>query len=141
LPEEPTEKAPDDGSISDDARLLRRIPTNNVYVRPDGTTRPSSGSFKKGRDEALSVYIEPMLVERGLTYANALDGHGDRFLLVAVTAGFIRGLGLGIVADRDDDDGLRGQAHGGITGKLSETARDAMAETCEHLIWPTTSSY
>lgn len=114
---------------------------NNVYVNEDGTTRPFSGAFKKGQDEALSVYIEPMLVERGLTYANALDGHEDRFLLVAVTAGFIRELGLGIVPDPDDDDGLRGQAHGGITGKLNEAARDAMAKNCEHLIWPTTSSY
>jgi hypothetical protein len=113
---------------------------NNVYVHEDGTSRPFSGAFKKGRDEALSVYIEPLLVERGLSYANALDGHADRFLLVALTAGFIRELGLGIVRDPDPDDGLRGQAHGVITGKLNEAARDAMARNCEQLIWPTSSS-
>ena len=39
MPEAPPETAPDDASIPDDARLLRRIPMNNVYVNdvvPDG---------------------------------------------------------------------------------------------------------
>lgn len=134
MAQDPPEPNPDDETILDDARLLRRVPRGWVYRLADGGSRPFSGSFK-AKPGQLSVLAEPLLHERDLTYHNALDGLADRFLLVAVTAGQVRDLGLGIIRDPQADDGLRGEAHALVTGRLSDEARDVLASACEKLVW------
>src|SRR5260370_652029 len=69
----------DDGSIADDAGLLRRI--HPVQVVPDQNTggkRPSSAAFK---DREMSVDAEPLLLAEGLDWHFSLEGYESHSLV------------------------------------------------------------
>lgn len=78
----------DDGSISDDAGLLRRIHPQQVV--PDenrGGFRPSSAAFK---DSHMSTDVEPMLIERGEDWNFSIrefPGHSLVRLIAAIARG------------------------------------------------------
>src|SRR5215470_730761 len=84
----------DDGSIPDDAGLLRRIPPD--YVTHDknlGRWRPISGAFM---DKEMSVDAEPILHQHGLDLTFSLQNH-QGFSLARFFAGEARKKGLSVV--------------------------------------------
>jgi len=135
LVQEPTEPN-DDPSIPNDTRLIHRIRKDAVFRSPDGrVVRPNNGAFRPRRGERLSVYVESVLLAHGLTVEIVLDGHEDGYVLVAITAGDVRALGLGVVADPDESDGDRGLAHALLTGHLTGHVRDELVIHCERIGW------
>jgi hypothetical protein len=135
LVQEPTQWNLDDLTITDDTRLLRRISKNQgVYRPPGGASRPASGAFK-ARPGELSVYVESVLRELGLSFQDVLNGHEAGYLLVAVTSGQVRALRLGVVRDPDLTSGPLGPAHALITGKLNQAALNTLTRDCEKVVW------
>jgi hypothetical protein len=127
---------PDDDSIPDDARLLRRVSKTIGVFRGEDGSRVASGAYKtRDPNEGLSVYIESELVARGLTPQDALAGFEGQFYLVAIPASLVRSLGNGIVHDPDPTDGLRGEAHAIITGRRRDKVLTALASGSEHIVW------
>jgi hypothetical protein len=103
----------DDGSIGDDAGLLRRIHPDQVV--PDqnrGGRRPSSAAFKPPE---LSVDAEPVLAEDGLDWTFSLDGY-EGWSLVRFLAGSARQQGLPVVHDPCPDN----RAHTLVRGKKTQ---------------------
>jgi hypothetical protein len=73
----------DDGSIKDDACLLRRIRPDQVVDDENANTRrPSSAAF---RDPEMSVDAEPILTTHGLDWHFSLSGY-EGYSLVNVDA-------------------------------------------------------
>lgn len=64
-----------------------------------------------------------------------LNGHEAAYLLVAVTAGQVRALRLGVVRDPDLASGPLGLAHALITGKLTQAALNTLTRDCEKVVW------
>ena len=127
---------PDDPSVPDDARLLRRVSKTIGVYRGEGGSRVASGAFKtRDPDEGLSVYIENELDRRGLTAQDVLAGLEGQFYVVAIPASLVRSLGNGVIRDPDPADGLRGEAHAVITGRRRDKVLTALASGSEHVIW------
>jgi hypothetical protein len=77
----------DDGSIADDANLLRRIrPDQIVDDENFGGKQPSSAAFK---DPELSTDAEPILRAHGLDWRFTLQGH-EGYSLARFAAGHAR---------------------------------------------------
>jgi hypothetical protein len=73
----------DDGSIADDADLLRRIrPDQIVDDKNLGARRPSSAAFK---DPTMSVDTEPILHQHGLDWTFTLQGYSGYSLVQTET--------------------------------------------------------
>ena len=81
-----------DPSISDDARLLRRIIPE--WIVPDentNSTRVSSQAFSNstsedGQEEGMSVFLEAVLVEEGRNVSSLLTGYEKNAIIVSVRA-------------------------------------------------------
>jgi hypothetical protein len=86
--------AGDDGTIANDAGLLRRIrPDQVVHDKNSGEKRPSSAAFK---DPEMSVDAEPILRANGLDWKFSLGSHPG-FSLVRFLAGAARANQLAVV--------------------------------------------
>src|SRR6476469_596318 len=91
----------DDGSIGDDADLLRRIrPDQIVDDKNVGARRPSSAAFK---DPAMSVDAEPILRQHGLDQTFSLRNHAG-YSLARFKAGVARGINLPVVHKPETDN-------------------------------------
>jgi hypothetical protein len=124
----------DDGSIPDDAGLLRRIPPQYVtHDKNRGRWRPISGAFK---DKEMSVDAEPILRQHGLDLSFSLRNWRG-FSLARFSAGAARARGLSVVHDPCPDDQPDNPAHTLVTGTTEAIARD-LAVTCEwaHFVEP-----
>src|SRR5258708_1556453 len=104
----------DDGSISDDSSLLRRVAPEQ-YVDDDnlGRRRPSSAAFKQIE---LSVDSEPLLQSQGLDWRFTLKEYPTHSL-VRLRASLPRSLGLAVVHVPLDGN----PAHVEIIGKKSQS--------------------
>ena len=120
---------PDDLTIVDSDRLLRRIPPIQVVRESDGNVRPSSAAFK---DPELSVNIESLMIEQGRLIEEAVGGMPG-FSLVAMHAGSVRGFGHPIVKDASPPND---PAHGLVLGKKSKAFFRAMSRTAEWVVPP-----
>lgn len=86
---------PDDPSIPDDARLLRRIiPEWIVADENTNSKRVSSQAFcnssaDDGTEEGMSVFLEAVLVAEGRGTDSVLSGYESN-ALIAMTAGWVR---------------------------------------------------
>jgi hypothetical protein len=110
----------DDGSISNDAGLLRRIhPKQVVHDKNLGKWRPVSGAFK---DKEMSVDAEPILREHGLDSAFSLRNFPG-FSLARFPAGEARGMGLAVVHKPRPDDQPDNPAHTLVIGATEANAR------------------
>jgi hypothetical protein len=99
----------DDGSIADDADLLRRIrPDQIVDDKNLGSRRPSSAAFK---DPALSVDAEPILQQHRLDWTFTLRGY-QGYSLARFKAGAARAKGLPVVAKPLQDNPAHTEVHG-----------------------------
>lgn len=84
----------DDGSIANDAMLLRRIrPDQIVDDQNFGARRPSSAAFK---DSELSVDAEPILKANGLDWRFSLQAYAG-YSLAQFTAGHARAKMLQVI--------------------------------------------
>lgn len=82
---------PDDPSVADDVRLLRRIPPRHFYFDQNlQRWRPSSAAFEDDEDgDPMSVYREDVIRREGGQPARVLSGHSD-YGLAALMAGQVR---------------------------------------------------
>src|SRR5690349_13233515 len=103
----------DDGSIADDAALLRRIrPDQIVDDANTGTRRPSSAAFKQ---ERMSVDAEPILTGNGLDWKFTLKDYPG-FSLVKFEAKHARARALAVVPNPLPDNA----AHVEVVGKKNQ---------------------
>lgn len=83
----------DDPSIPDDQILLRRIPPGVSSAKTDPPV-PDKGCFSNHPSgSGMSVDI----LEDGWSVEQCLAGLGDGWGAIALTAGFLRSLGLGVI--------------------------------------------
>jgi len=132
---------PDDPSILDEWTLLRRISYRWVVGDAVGR-RVSSQAFQEIEDEngvvAMSVHVEERLAQDGLAadaVVEGLDGYG----FVAFRVSLARGLGLKVVWAPLTNDGLRGNAHAHVFGKLRKV-KGKLAVECVCRLWPSPPS-
>jgi hypothetical protein len=110
----------DDGSIPNDAGLLRRIhPRQVIHDKNLGAWRPVSGAFK---DKEMSVDAEPVLHANGLGSMFSLR-NSLGFSLARFSAGGPRSLGLAVVFDPRPDDQPDNPAHTLVLGATEANAR------------------
>jgi hypothetical protein len=124
----------DDGSIPDDAALLRRVhPKLVTHDKNLGRWRPMKGAFL-GKE--LSVDAEPILRQHGLDPNFSLR-NWPGFSLARFSAGAARARKLSVVHDPCPDDQPDNPAHTLVIGITEAIARD-LAVTCEwaHLVEP-----
>jgi hypothetical protein len=99
----------DDGSIGDDASLLRRIrPDQIVDDENSGARRPSSAAFK---DPELSVDEEPILKANGENWYFSLKGH-EGYSLAQFKAGHARAKALPVIHKPIDGNPAHTEVHG-----------------------------
>jgi hypothetical protein len=113
----------DDGSITDDACLLRRIRADQIVDDENvGTRRPSSAAFM---DPEMSVDTEPILTANGLDWHSCLQGY-EGYSLVNIEAAHARAKGLAVIHKPINDDPTlpNNSAHAEVVGKRTRgTAR------------------
>jgi hypothetical protein len=123
--------------IADTATLLRRFMYQHVTDDGLGGLRIQSDAFlpQSGEDD-ISVYVEEVLESLGLTMEATLDGH-EGFGLTAFPVSLARAAGLEVRMAPDPTDGLRGQAHASVQGRLrSRSPRKALSRGSEVRVWP-----
>jgi hypothetical protein len=99
----------DDGSIANDASLLRRIrPDQIVDDENSGARRPSSAAFK---DPELSVDAEPILRANGLDWKFSVQGH-EGYSLVQFKAGRARAKALPVIHKPINGNPAHTEVHG-----------------------------
>lgn len=114
----------DDGSVPQDAGLLRRIhPDQVVSDQNTGQNRPSSAAF---RDSEMSVDAEPMLTARGLDWHFTLQGY-PRYSLVRFMASAAREKGLAVVPRPLPAN----PAHTLVKGKKTQSIRNHLRDQSE----------
>jgi len=115
----------DDGSIADDAGLLRRIhPSHVVDDHNFGERRASSAAFK---DPKLSVDAEPILAEDGLDWSFTLEGY-EGYSLARFLAGVAREKNLSVVHDPIRPDN---RAHTLVVGKKTPAIAHHLRDRAE----------
>jgi hypothetical protein len=93
--------AVDDGSIKNDACLLRRIRADQIIDDENtGTKRPSSAAFK---DPEMSVDAERILTAAARDWHTCLQGY-EGFSLVNIDAIHARAKGLAVIHKPIKDD-------------------------------------
>src|SRR5262245_47927971 len=113
----------DDGSIADDADLLRRIrPDQIVDDKNLGAKRPSSAAFK---DPNMSVDAEHLLQQQGLDWTFSLRGHAG-YSLARFKAGTARAKGLAVVHKPEPSN----LAHTEVQGKKTQGAANHLVAGC-----------
>lgn len=111
----------DDGSIPQDAGLLRRVhPKQVVRDRDTGDFRPSSAAF---RDPEMSVDAEPILEANNLDWHFTLQGHPG-FSLVRFPASAARDKGLAVVPKALPMNPAHVHVLGKKTGSIADHLRD-----------------
>jgi hypothetical protein len=126
---------PDDPSIRDDVRLLRRIiPEWVVADHNTNSKRVSSAAFSNssgehGIEEGMSVFLEDVLAAEGRTPASVLKGYESN-ALIAITAGWVRSLGQGVVRDPLPDE----TAHAQVMGDKNANMRRKLAKNYEWVV-------
>jgi len=118
----------DDGSIADDADLLRRIrPDQIVDDKNLGARRPSSAAFK---DPTMSVDTEPILHQHGLDWTFTLRNHSG-YSLARFKTGAARVETLAVVHKPEPGN----PAHTEVIGKKTQGVANRLvaASTWAHL--------
>ena len=118
----------DDGSIADDADLLRRIrPDQIVDDKNLGARRPSSAAFK---DPTMSVDTEPILHQHGLDWTFTLRNYSG-YSLARFKAGAARAETLAVVHKPEPGN----PAHTEVIGKKTQGVANRLvaASTWAHL--------
>jgi hypothetical protein len=118
----------DDGSIADDADLLRRVRPDQVIDDQNlGARRPSSAAFK---DPEMSVDAETILQQRGLDWTFSLRNHSG-YSLARFKARAARAKALAVVHKPEQHN----PAHTEVIGKKTQGAANHLvaASSWAHL--------
>jgi hypothetical protein len=123
---------PDDPSIPDEARLLRRvIPEWIVVDQNTNSRRISSQAFcnssaDDGTEEGMSVFLEAVLVEEGRGTDSVLRGYESN-ALIAITAGWVRSWQQWVIRDPLPDE----SSHAQVMGEKNSNTRRKLARNYE----------
>lgn len=122
----PSHEYADDPFVEDDEEIWRRIPLDQVHPGSNGW-RPQSGTFSD------SSQTSPMSAHRARCYRDPRDANREGFVMVGVTAGFLRSLNLKIATypPVEDDPG-----HLWIAGKKSTSFKRRLARNAKWVIPP-----
>jgi hypothetical protein len=111
----------DDGSVPQDAGLLRRIHPDHVVADENtGQSRPSSAAF---RDSEMSVDAEPVLTANGRDWHFTLQGY-PQYSLVRFRASIAREKGLAVVPKPLPTNSAHTIVRGNKTRSISHHLRD-----------------
>jgi hypothetical protein len=120
---------PDDVSILNTDRLLRRITRNQLRFE-NGVWRPTSAAFKALE---MSVNIESLMIAQGREPEDTLVGYPNEYL-TALVAGRVRShAGLRIVKDLGPG---HDPAHGLVLGKKRDSFANAMVREHQWIVEP-----
>lgn len=125
---------PDDLSIMDDWRLLKRIPNDWVlWDENRNVWTISSMAFQGHRTNrrAFSVHLEPVLFENGLTHDFAVQDR-NKFGLAALTAQQARSCQQVIQRDPQPDD----PAHANVLGEKKDSIKKKLRDYAAWVIPP-----
>jgi hypothetical protein len=113
----------DDGSIKDDAGLLRRIHPKQIVADQNkgGQRRPSSAAFL---DPELSVDVEPLLHAESLDWQFSLKGFSGHSL-VRFRAGAARAMQLAVIHKPEPANKAHAEVVGKKTRAIANHLRDA----------------
>jgi hypothetical protein len=127
------EQLRDDTSISNEAKLWRRIPHwHFIFDANLGRVRPTSAAFDDDEDGSpMSVVLADVVLESGRGPEHILAGH-DRFALAAITAGLARSKKQGVARDPEPDE----PAHALVFGKKTGSVTRALAKGAEWVVSP-----
>ena len=119
----------DDQTVSNDDRLFRRVPPNQLRREPGGSQRPTSAVFKALE---LSVNIESLMIQQGRSPEESLTKYPGEYL-TAINAGQVRAHGHPIVKDTQPPND---PAHGLVLGKKRDSFANAMARNHQWIVPP-----
>lgn len=117
-----------DPTITNDERLLRRIPHWQWVEDGAGGHRPSSAAFG---DEDLSVDLASVLIASGQALDATLSGH-QGFALAAITAKIAREQGQAVCRDPLPEN----PAHAIVAGKKTTAVKKQFARSSEWIVPP-----
>lgn len=126
----------DDPTITDECRLLRRIPAQpNAFIRWDanrGRWGISSQAFRNHRrHNAFSVNLESVLITEGLPLESVLADPA-RYALASIRAQQARERGQTIQRKPEPDD----SSHAHVTGDKPKSVQQELASLAEWVIPP-----
>ena len=125
-----TSEYADDSSVGNDEEVWRRIPADKIcWDNALDRLRPQSGMFSDSGPES------PMSAHRARCYARPSEAAGDD-LMVALTAGFLRRLKLGVATEPPTDD----PGHLWIFGKKTASTKKKLARSATWVIPPSAAS-
>lgn len=127
----------DDASITDSAKLWRRVPPRHfIFDANLGRVRTSKAAFDDDEDGSpTSVVLADLVAASGRSPADVLQDHPG-FALVALTAALARSKQLGVARDP-----LPGEpAHALLFGKKTDSVRRALAKGSEWIVPPSESA-
>jgi hypothetical protein len=135
------QRPPDDSSITDETRLLRAIPPEQVS---DDGSRPKAGAFQDVTDgrgrRGMSIFFEDLLEEMGLSPEAILELFPG-YAIAAITAADARSEDLGVVKAPENHGVMT--AHGHVVppagGKFSGGQKKRLSRKWQPVIWPGSS--
>lgn len=113
--------------ISNDDNVLRRVPTNPSYIKPDGSINSYSFRKRKGED-GISVNLE-----RLSSYKETILG-SNQFRVLKINVGEVRNEineGLDVVHDPIPDN----KAHSLITGNISKSKQKSLVKYSTEILF------
>lgn len=132
-PEDCAKKFPDDPSVRDHIRPLRRVPPYHFHFDENlGCLRPSSAAFEDDKDgDPMSVYREDVIQREGDDLARVLKGH-DGYGLVALTAGQVRSKNQTVFPDPLPEE----SSHARLCGPKPKSTRRWFAQQAKWVVLP-----
>ena len=123
----------DDPAVSDDALLLRRVPSGHfLYDHNLRRFRAKSCAFEDHPNRSpMSVLLASVLEEAGRPVEEALAGH-EGFALAAIRAGLARQHGQGVARDPVPGE----PAHAVVFGKKTRSVSRALAKGARWIVPP-----
>lgn len=128
---------PNDLSIPDDARLLRRVIPQWI-VNDDNTNskRVTSQAFcnstgEAGQEEGMSVFLEDVILNEGRSVSSLLTNY-ETNALIAITAGWVRSWQQGVVRDPISEE----SSHAQVMGDKNSNTRRKLAKEWVWVIEP-----
>lgn len=123
----------DDPTVSDDERLLRRVPPQLIVWNENIRARQvSTGAFSNSSDgSGMSVSLAGVLKAACLPEENVIRGY-DGFGLVAIKAGLARAQSQGVTRVPTETD----PSHAEVVGKKTRAVKQAFKREATWIVCP-----
>jgi hypothetical protein len=126
-------------AVPNETRLFRRVPPTWItYDKNRGEWRPTSQSFQNSDDDkTMSAFAENLALANGESPSDFLRERWSEFLLVAVTAGWMRKCGQDVYPDPyNQDPGESFASHVAVRGTKDSKIRPKLGREYEWVIAP-----